>query len=324
LSDNEVENMTTGRGIILAVGSLALALLLLPVRATAWRERSVSQDERDDLHNLVTTALSAARGADQAKLEEIARSLMIPDFESWFSVTFGEELGAKLAAAYSTNFERDEKWLPRLFEWLAKQEGELEVEDANQLPRNMANSCGQALMDTQKGNTVFYRVALRRKDDSRLSAVSSAGYFALVQGAFRRLDCKSLGLQPTKPRARSVVGPREQSDLTKDVQGTPPTRVKVGGNVQKAKLTERVQPKYPDEALQNRIAGIVRLHVILEKDGTVKRVEVVSGHPLLVQAAGDAVKQWRYQPTTLNGEPVEVDTTVDVMFVISSGTKANP
>ena len=55
-----------------------------------------------------------------------------------------------------------------------------------------------------------------------------------------------------------------------------------------------------------------------------KKVEVVSGHPLLVQAAGDAVKQWRYKPTTLNGEPVEVDTTVDVMFVISSGTKANP
>ena len=55
-----------------------------------------------------------------------------------------------------------------------------------------------------------------------------------------------------------------------------------------------------------------------------KHVEVVSGHPLLVQAAVDAVKQWKYQPTLLNGDPVEVDTTVDVMFVLNGVPKTNP
>ena len=316
--------MPTSRGLTLAVWPLMLGLWLVPVLADVRGERNVPQDERDDLRNLMTTALSAARQADHAKLEEIARNLMIPDYESWFNATFGEELGTKLAAAYQTNFDRDEKWLPILFEWLAKQDGELEVENANQLPRNMANACGQALMDAQKDNTVFYRVDLRKKDNSGLSTGSSAGYFALAQGAFRRLDCRSLGLQPTWPGVGGVVSSSEQAILTKDTQGTQSMRVRIGGNVQKAKLIERVQPEYPDEALKSRITGTVRLHIILEKDGTVKQVEVVSGHPLLVQAAVDAVRQWRYQPTTLNGEPVEVDTTVDVMFVLNSAPKANP
>ena len=58
------------------------------------------------------------------------------------------------------------------------------------------------------------------------------------------------------------------------------------------------------------------LHAIIDKDGNVTQLEVVSGHPLLVQSALDAVKQWRYQPTQLNGDPVEVDTTITVTFVL--------
>jgi protein TonB len=70
-------------------------------------------------------------------------------------------------------------------------------------------------------------------------------------------------------------------------------------------------------ARQTRISGTVRLHAIISKSGGVQQLEVISGHPLLVQAALDAVKQWRYRPTTLNGEPVEVDTTIDVIFSLN-------
>ena len=62
------------------------------------------------------------------------------------------------------------------------------------------------------------------------------------------------------------------------------------------------------------VTGSVVLHAIIGKDGTVSQLEVVSGHPLLVQSALDAVKQWRYQPEVLNGDPVEVDTTITVTF----------
>ncbi len=96
-----------------------------------------------------------------------------------------------------------------------------------------------------------------------------------------------------------------------------PKRVMVGGNVQAARLVNKVQPLYPPLARQTRISGTVKLHAIIGKDGSVQQLVMVSGHPLLVQAALDAVKQWRYQPTLLNGEPVEVDTEIDVIFSLA-------
>jgi protein TonB len=95
------------------------------------------------------------------------------------------------------------------------------------------------------------------------------------------------------------------------------TRTRVGGAVQAAKLVNRVQPVYPPLARQTRISGTVKLHAIIGKDGAVTQLQVLSGHPLLVQSALDAVKQWRYQPTLLNGEPVEVDTEIDVIFSLA-------
>ena len=87
--------------------------------------------------------------------------------------------------------------------------------------------------------------------------------------------------------------------------------------MQAAKLMNKVQPLYPPLARQTRISGTVRLHAIIAKNGTVEQLEVISGHPLLVQSALDAVRQWKYQPTTLNGEAVEVDTTIDVIFSLN-------
>ena len=107
------------------------------------------------------------------------------------------------------------------------------------------------------------------------------------------------------------------------VGGAPPppkpsqTRIRQGGAVTAASLVNRVQPNYPPLARQTRISGTVRLHAIISKSGSVESLEVMSGHPLLVQAALDAVRQWRYRPTTLNGEPVEVDTTIDVIFSLN-------
>jgi protein TonB len=104
--------------------------------------------------------------------------------------------------------------------------------------------------------------------------------------------------------------------------GPPPprptqSRIRQGGSVQAALLVNKVQPVYPPLARQTRISGTVRLHAIISKTGSVESLEVLSGHPLLVRAAMDAVQQWRYKPTLLNGEPVEVDTTIDVIFSLN-------
>lgn len=96
-----------------------------------------------------------------------------------------------------------------------------------------------------------------------------------------------------------------------------PTRIRVGGQVQQANLIRQPKPIYPPLAKQARIQGVVRFNAIIGKDGTIQNLTLISGHPLLVPAAEEAVKQWLYRPTLLNGEPVEVATVIDVNFTLS-------
>jgi protein TonB len=103
----------------------------------------------------------------------------------------------------------------------------------------------------------------------------------------------------------------------KEVKKQDTQRVRVGGQVQNANLIRKVVPTYPALAKQARIQGTVRFNAIIGKDGTIQNLQMVSGHPLLVQAATEAVKQWLYKPTLLNNEPVEVITTIDVNFTLS-------
>jgi len=94
-------------------------------------------------------------------------------------------------------------------------------------------------------------------------------------------------------------------------------QIRVGGNLQQTKLISQPRPVYPPLAKQARIQGAVVLEAVISKQGGVENLRVISGHPLLIQAALDAVKQWKYKPTLLNGEPVEVVTTVTVNFNLS-------
>ena len=95
-----------------------------------------------------------------------------------------------------------------------------------------------------------------------------------------------------------------------------PSRIRVGGSVEAASLINKVTPQYPPIAKTAHVSGTIVLHAVIAKDGTIQELQYVSGPPLLMKAAMDAVKEWRYKPTTLNGEPVEVDTTIDVVFTL--------
>jgi periplasmic protein TonB len=94
----------------------------------------------------------------------------------------------------------------------------------------------------------------------------------------------------------------------------PVERLRIGGNVMAANIIHKVDPVYPQIAKTAHISGTVVLHAIIAKDGTIQELQFVSGPPLLMRAAMDAVKQWRYKPTLLNTQPVQVDTTITVIF----------
>ncbi len=102
-----------------------------------------------------------------------------------------------------------------------------------------------------------------------------------------------------------------------DPSAKPPMRIRVGAPVSQANLIHKVTPVYPMEAKQARVQGIVKLQALIGKDGAVQDLQLMEGPPELVQASLDSVRQWVYRPTLLNGEPVEVVTTIEVNYTLS-------
>ena len=94
----------------------------------------------------------------------------------------------------------------------------------------------------------------------------------------------------------------------------PPPRIRVAGDAQDKNVVHRVYSVYPPRAASKNITGTVLLHVIISQDGTVQKVDYISGPKILKDAEMDAVKEWRYKPTMVNGEAVEVDTTVKMVY----------
>jgi protein TonB len=116
-----------------------------------------------------------------------------------------------------------------------------------------------------------------------------------------------------------VLGSVISSTPTAVPKAATPQRVRVSQGVSQGLLIHQVKPSYPPLARQARIQGTVVLQAVIGKDGTIQNLKVVSGHPMLAPAALEAVKQWKYKPYFLNGEPVEVDTTINVNFTLAGG-----
>ena len=126
-------------------------------------------------------------------------------------------------------------------------------------------------------------------------------YFAYVDGGFRYIGNFK----------KTELGVREAQPPT-----GPAGRIRVGGKVAAAKLIHQVLPVYPQEAKSEGMQGAVILHAIIATDGSIRDLYLNEGQCLLTQSAVVAVKQWKYSPTTLNGNPVEVDTTIQVIYTL--------
>jgi TonB family protein len=143
---------------------------------------------------------------------------------------------------------------------------------------------------------------------------------------------QALELQANEPRKLDVVlevGEVNQAinvvakappDAPPDTRSGPPHRIRIGGNIQQMKLVHQVKPIYPERAQAQGIQGIVLLEAVIWKDGSIGTMRVLNklADPELVDAAVEAVKNWRYEPTLLNGQPIEVVTTITVNFRLSS------
>ncbi|HVO98771.1 MAG TPA: energy transducer TonB [Bryobacteraceae bacterium] len=124
-----------------------------------------------------------------------------------------------------------------------------------------------------------------------------------------------IGIATSAPQVLHEMFPTPKPPAV-EAPKAPTKPVPIGGDVQAAKLIRKIVPVYPPLARQARVSGTVRLIGIIAKDGTIQQLQVVSGHPLLIAAAMDAVRRWIYKPTLLNGQAVEVIAPIDVIFTL--------
>jgi TonB family protein len=154
---------------------------------------------------------------------------------------------------------------------------------------------------TLEYNTEGFYVVVGRVVGGRLEAKSSAKADEAATGQLRVLERK--------------CSPAKSTAATKTA-ATTTAFIEVPGGVQAAHLIRRIQPIYPPLAKAARVQGAVRFNAVIARDGTVQNLRTLAGHPLLELAASEAVKQWLYAPTLSGGEPVEVHTTIDVIFTL--------
>ncbi len=176
-------------------------------------------------------------------------------------------------------------------------------------------STPDALLLAQAAEILLASAGQRRSaSDSKSLAAQEAE--ARVKEAEKYLR-RALLLDPENEAAKKVMALYESRMKQETApQGAAPGRIRVAPRIQQAMLVFRQHPVYPEEARKARIEGTVRFRVVIGGDGTVKTATLLSGHPALVQAAQAALLQYRYRPTLLNGEPAEVDTEVEVPFVL--------
>ena len=113
-------------------------------------------------------------------------------------------------------------------------------------------------------------------------------------------------------RAGQSATPPPPGDAARDE----PIRVRVDGQIEAAKLIHQVRPKYPNKAKEKHIEDTVRFRAIIGRNGRIIKLDLISGHPLLADAAAKAVWKWRYEPTTFHGQPAEVLTEIHVVFAL--------
>jgi periplasmic protein TonB len=126
---------------------------------------------------------------------------------------------------------------------------------------------------------------------------------------------------PGAPAGPPIPGTLPGIDSRRDTPAPPPShhteRLRVSEPVINARIIRRIEPVYPPLAMQLRREGRVELHAIIATDGTIQSLEVENGDPLFIQSALTAVREWRYQPTILDGQPIEVDTHITIIYSLN-------
>jgi len=257
-------------------------------------------DNVGGLKHLIKDIMKAQQGSDIARAGVLLNGFVIPNYEKWYQENFDEGATARVLPNYQ-NLEQSLASQIASFLLKAQAEGLKDVEVVR-FDKNCDDNASEQTFNTLdarlKQSPLYELRMFQGIEFKRLFA------FAYIDGGFRFVLTPDFS--QTTPRRASTAGAGGGDNAI--------LRIRQGGPVTAASLTNRVQPEYPQIARDERLAGTVKLHAIIDKEGKIKELRVISGRCSLARSSVDAVRKWRYRPTLLNGQAVEVDTTIDVIF----------
>ena len=278
-----------------------LTLLLLTASVPARGQLPVYRDNTGGLEKLAHDIMKAQKENDGKRADELLKTMVLPNSEVWYRENFDDGAADMVVPQYAADVNALPAQLASFFLQAQQQH------DADVRATRFEKSCDDNASE-QTFNTLDARLKgvplyeLRFFNGNRFLRLFA---FAYVDGTFRYILTPNFADPgPSAPSLRGDGSPAKPYA----------PRVQQGSTVQAAKLINKVQPDYPDIARAEHLSGKVVLHAIIATDGSVKTLHVLSGRCSLARAAIDAVRKWRYMPTMVNGNPVEVNTTIDVFF----------
>ena len=287
-----------------------LSLSLMPARAQQNSQPAAKSEEQkysnsaEGLQRLLNEILQAAKVKDSAKESELIHGLLIPTDSTWFTDVYGPGFGSSLAAAYRRATPALEQEIRAVYEgnaqrgWMKPKIFSYADPESVNAPLDRFLNCMNEIVPLYatafQGDSQLLVLPLKAGPLGAQAAGDLDGYYIYERGGFRFI-----------PRDVLMRLPSER-----------PVRISLDMQIMESKLISKAFVRMPTEALKKRISGQVVVELILDVGGNTKELKVIEGDPILTAAVLDAVKQWRFAPTQLDGDPVEVKLRIPFAFEI--------
>jgi TonB family protein len=280
-----------------------------PKSALSTDQQQPYPDTADGLRAFLQQLMTLIQKKNAAQGSTMARDLILPDHQTWFPQVFGPEIGSRMEKQYEESLPQlDAKFNEQMRLYVKEGMTDISVTRLESADQPSKDSYTIRAMQAMQNPVPVYSVAMASPGGT---SWIFPGSFVFVQGGYRYLDLQTIrAVYSLKTSGTAPSQGADNSNASSD------KAIRNNGSVQVARMIRQVMPAYPAEAKSKHIQGTVVLHAVIGKDGTVDILDVVSGPTELRKAATDAVKQWRYTPTLLNGEPVSVNTTLSVVFAL--------
>lgn len=272
----------------------ALSLAQIPATPTIAPALATYPNTSEGLQRLIGDILQSAKEKDTAKETQLIHTLIFSEDSTWFTEEYGPGFGASLAAAYQRLKPGLEEEIKTIYEgdvnrgWTNPRIVQYTDPESVNAPLDHFLNCMNQIVPLYatafQGTPLTVVMSLRSGDQPKQGAGDLDGYFVYDRGAFRFIPMQILLKLPTER----------------------PVRLQLDMNVMQSKLINQTRVRLPDEAIRKRISGRVIAELTLDVHGNLEETKVLEGDPILAAAVIDAVKQWRFAPTTLDGDPVEV------------------